>query len=273
VLLVVAARRGIPEPAASAPVRFQLAQFRQTLGRVRASVQAAPAAADVPCPDPRLVREAKGRLTTGVHGEADLRVTQVTYEALADFVDKGPTTLERRRPSLRFSPEDLGFAPVPDRGPEDWQWLEDSALSVVFHPNLYEGYYREDSLRSTMHEVLAARYLAVLRASKRSLPRIIDAGVEVSPLGYRRELRSGASFTPGGFEGSILVMDLDAASVVCQAAVDARSSASIEYRTHTGFFGTSKKPSQALLDDFEDNLRKELRASVGRISALIEGSR
>jgi hypothetical protein len=270
VLLVVSTPGGITNLGASPPPPVQLEHFRQTLGRVRASARTAPASADVPCPDPLILGAAKSSVTTGVHGEARLRVTHVTYEALADFVDKGPTTPPRPGPSLRFSREDLGLAPVPDRSPEDWQWLEDGALAVVFHPNLYEGYYREDSLRSTMRDVLGARYLAVLRASKRSMPRIIDGGVKLGVLGQRRELRSGESFTPGGFQGAVLVMDVDAGSIVCQATIDAHSSASIEYRTRSGLLGMSQQPSQVLLSDFKGNFRGAAGVSLKRISAVVE---
>jgi hypothetical protein len=271
VLTVIGTPGGIKKRGASPSPPIRLEQFRQTLGRVRAGVLAAPAGADVPCPDPLILSQAKGSVTTGVHGEAQLHVTHVTYEALADFVDKGPTTLERPGPSLRFSREDLGLSPVPDRGPEDWQWLESLGLAEVFHPNLYQGSYLEDSLQSDMRHVLGERYLIVLRASKRSRPRIIDGGVEVGLLGRRSELRSGESFIPGGFQGAILVMDVDAASVVCQATIDARSSASIEYRTRAGLL-PRQQPSQVLLSDFKDNFREAARVSVRRISTLIDGS-
>jgi hypothetical protein len=270
VLLLINTPGGVTKPGASPPPRVTVEQFRQTLGRVRAGVLAAPAPSDLPCPDPLIFREAKSSVTTGIHGEARLRVTQVSYEALGDFVDKGPTALPRPRPGFHFTGEDFGLAPVPDRGPEDWQWLDNGALAVVFHPDLFEGRDREGSLQSTMREILDARYLVVLHASQRSMPRIIDAGTKIG-LSRRSELRTGESFTPGGFQGALLVMDIDAASIVCQAKIDARSSASIEYRSRTGLL-PSEKPSEALLGDFKDHLREAVHASLERISTLLQTS-
>jgi hypothetical protein len=266
----VSSQLGDAKPGALPSTAVGVEQFRQALARVRANVPEPSAVTETPCPDAEMLRAARVAVTSGSQGEARLRARWVSYETLADFVDKGQTRLERPRPSILPNREELGFDPVPATGPDDWQWLEDGVLPEVFHPNLYEGSYLEDELRRTIAEVLANRYLAVLRASNRAMPRILKAGVQLDVLDRRRELRSGQSFTPGVFQGAILVMDIGAASVVCQATLEARSSATIVYRNRTSLGLMRQQPSKELRSDFQDRFHEAARASLGRISKLLD---
>jgi hypothetical protein len=257
-----------PEP--SAPVAPDA--FRQTLARVHAQVPESPPSADAVCPDDVLRRTASAHITQDANGASRLWIPRVSYESLAEFVEKGPTTLDRPGPSLVPTREELGLDPAPPTGPDDWLWLEDAGLRVVFHPNLTLDSDPEESRQHTMQDTLGRRYLAVLRASSRSMPRIVDGGTQKELLDRRRELRSGENFTPGVFSGLIVVMDVAAASVVCQAPLDVHSSASVVYRHRTRFPLIRQQPTQVLADDFQERFRVEVRAAMERISKLAETS-
>ena len=262
----VASRAPSPSPAAD------VAGLRQAFAQVRASVPTPAEMKETPCPDPEIMRIAESRVTAGLQGEAKLHVRRVSYESLTEFAEKGPTTLER--PPLRLLPsrEDLGLEPTPDTGPDDWLWLEDVGLREVFHPNLYEGYYREDSLRKTILDVRNERYLTVMRASERAMPRLINGGVQLDVLDRRRELRGGQSFSPGVFRGGIVVMDIETASVVCQVPLDVQSSPSLVYRKRARVGPMSQQPSHVLRDDFLEHFHEGARSSMGRITKLLDAS-
>jgi hypothetical protein len=75
-----------------------------------------------------------------------------------------------------------------------------------------------------VRDVLGTRYLAVLRAAQRAMPRPRQKGEPLGLRGRRRVLTRGESFDPGVFHGAIVIMDLESATAVCQANLDAESS-------------------------------------------------
>lgn len=280
VLLSVFIAPEVAKRMPSPPPTTDPGDFRRALGRVRAGMPDPSALGEKPCPDQDIARLAGERVTAGPQGEPRLWLPGVSYESLAEFVDQGPTTLQRPPMNLLPTREELGFEPTPDAGPDDWFWLDDLGLREVFHPNLHElptpdlsfGKDREDALQRTMRRVLDGRWLAVLRASSRSMPRLMNRGVDLDVFGRRAEMRSGQSFNPGLFRGGIAVMDIATGAMVCQAALEARSSDVLVYRRRPRIAPLKQLPSAVVSDDFKDRFREAAKAAMARVSKLLATS-
>jgi hypothetical protein len=253
--------------------RADPAAFRETLGRVHAAVPEPEGLAARPCPDAEILARAGRFATTGLQGQALLPIPQVSYDALGVYARRGPTQHDRPGGAWPTAREDFGFDPAPATGPDDWLWLEDFALRRLFHPNLRdgaaaapdEGAREEDR---TIRETVDRRYLAVLRARQRAMPKTRTKGEDLGGLRTRRRaLTRGQSFDPGVFHGAVVVMDLASAAAVCQAPVDAESAQELEYTARGPF---KSRPSDVVRDDFQDRLRRAARDALAAQSRLLE---
>jgi hypothetical protein len=251
-----------PTPAPTADP----AAFQQALARVHAAVPDPAGLEARACPDAEILAAARGQVGTGRHGEAVLHIPQVGYESLGTYAREGPTRHERPGGVWPTAREDFGFDPAPPQGPDDWLWLDDFALRLVFHPNLREGPPDERWADRIVREVQAKRYLAVLRAREQAMPRTREKGEAMGLRGRRRRLTRGQSFEPGVFHGALVIMDLERAVAVCQAPVDAESADELDYSARAPF---KSRPSDVVRDDFQDHLRQAARAALAANSGLL----
>jgi hypothetical protein len=264
----------VPQPQASPVPKVDPAAFRQALARVHAAVPEPTGIEPRGCPDAEILAGARGQAGTGLQGQAVLAIPQVSYESLGAYARQGPRPYQRSGGVWPTAREDFGFDPAPPQGPDDWLWLEDYGMRLLFHPNLREGGASDpwgDAAREQqriLRDVQARRYLAVLRARERAMPRTREKGEPVSALRMRRRvLVRGRSFDPGRFHGAIVIMDLERAAAVCQGPLDAESAERLEYSTRAPF---KHRPSDVVRDDFQDRLRQAARAALAERSRLLE---
>jgi hypothetical protein len=230
-----------PSPSPSPASRW--GELRQVLARARAAVPGPSELAETRCPDGEILRAAGEHASTGGQGQTVLALPGVSYESLAGFVDRGTT----RRAD----------------GDDDWLWLDSADLSRV---------RSEGSARRAAEETVGRRYLIVLRASTRSMPKVTGEGARLGVFSRQVEFRSGESFAPGVFQGGLAVVDVAAARVVCQVPLEVQSGDSFVYRRPVGRFSSLRdKPGDLLRSDFQDRFRKAARAALGRISKLLAG--
>ena len=240
--------------------------FRQAMARAHAGVPEPSGLAPRECPDAEILAAAKASVHTGNHGEARLAIPQVSYESLGVYAKDGPTPYQGPFRPPRPTREDLGFDPVPGTGPEDWRWLDDFGLRCVFHPNLDESRDKAWSAQQTIHDVQGRRYLAVVRADTRRLPRVSQKG-EAQQWTTRRVLLSGKSFEPGVFKGAVAVMDLETSQPVCQATLDVKNSDSLTYTTRGPL---QRRPSDVVAGDFQEHFRDAVRQALEGISSVVQ---
>jgi hypothetical protein len=242
------------------PPRVDPDELRRTLARAYAHVPDPAGLTRVRCPDGEIRGKWRGEVATDLDGTPILWVPLVSYEALGRFVHEGPRPPAGGWANFRRS---LPFG----EQPEEWAWVEDYALEEVFDPNLSDvrglaaPAYRAEGRLRTMRGVLDRGYLAVLRATTKATPRLLDRGTWVGAR--RRQLQRGRSFEAGAFRGAVVLMDLAAATPVCHAPLAVESSETLVYRaTGPPFIG----PKRTIESDFRDRFRQQLRAAQASIS-------
>jgi len=129
----------------------------------------------------------------------------------------------------------------------DWAWLRSEALQQVS-----KGADKLDP--SDLHGDRERTYLAVFHSTDKARPRIDGSG----------------AYTPGHFDGWLIVVDLLTTEAICQVQFSAGSSPRITEQA-TGE-GTIRERQEAVDEDFQEVFGDQATAALERISSHLEVS-
>jgi hypothetical protein len=143
-------------------------------------------------------------------------------------------------------------APASDDG---WSFLNAPGLREHLPKSRKASGTALGNAADALRNVDQARYVAVFRAAQRQLPKV-----------------DGDTFDGGMYDGHLIVMDLDAATVLCHALLEVESSDVVEFEQR-GI--TGKSSDRALLEDFQKQFAKvgsqSLRAISKRVHVSLSG--
>lgn len=121
----------------------------------------------------------------------------------------------------------------------DWAWLRSEPLR---EPSKGTDKYTDDQLSSDRQR----HYLAIFDSSDKAAPEVDGSG----------------TFTPGHFDGWLIIVDLMTQQTVCQAQLQARSSP----RLADAQEGSIRERQEEADEDFQDQLDTQAQAALERIS-------
>jgi hypothetical protein len=139
---------------------------------------------------------------------------------------------------------------------KQWEFLSSSAVREIKttaqleKANIDLTSFEVDEMTSRIKEIDKAKTLVVVRGKK------------VVP-----EVKDDNSFSGGEFVGFAVVFDWINTKPLCQAQLNVENSDTVEFRKR-GIAGSTFK--EAVMEDLEENYKKDLKAALARISSKIQ---
>lgn len=237
------ARRESDKAQGKVPWAEAQVSLKSQLAKLHANVPEPAALALKSCPDAEIQNNYK-EPPSSLQGEVILWMPSVPYEILGRWLVKGLEAKDR----------------------DEWLWMTDGGTAQLLDPARYDGSWFEEDMASTLRHFRNARYLAILRAERRSMPRLTGDPELLGLLARWGRLEKGKTFQAGSFQGWIVLMDLQTAEPVCHAPLAVENSETLEYRTS----GPLKKEPQALIEaDFKERVRESIKGAVAGISKVL----
>jgi hypothetical protein len=220
-----------------------LSEVSALFARVSANLPAAEITPPRPCPDDQIVANVAPAKRSSWFGRPIVFLPSTLHDSLAA----------------------VAVLPVQTPGDKGWEWANEYVINGLLDPA--EERATADDYRTLLSSAANMRYLVVLKASRRTLPReIADRENKKPDDEASRRLVRGVNFVPGVFQGGVFIMDVRNAAAVCQVALDVTSSADVDYTTVGIFASTAQK---ALMDDFRKRFTNSERSAIRQISPAV----